>query len=264
MVKPASLDGIVSAVGKAGTPEREVSYVNTHILIVDDASHAKPLSTLLRDVGYQVSTLADPRGIEPFLCDRTVDLVLLGVARPSFDGIAVCTELRRDHPHTPMILLGERRTTAELVRGFEGGADDFIAEPYETAELRVRMVAVLRCHRRVARAGASALLRVGKMSLDLGRLSFTASSGHAAMITPTEMRLLECLMRNANAVIPRERLIHETWGYESETASNRVDVYIRRLRQKIEANPKDRDLIRTVRGVGYVFEEDTTKREQAG
>jgi DNA-binding response OmpR family regulator len=70
------------------------------------------------------------------------------------------------------------------------------------------------------------------------------------------MRLLECLMRNANAVIPREKLIQQTWGYESENADNRIDVHIRRLRHKIEAHPKDRNLIRTVRGVGYTFHGD--------
>lgn len=238
--------------------------MNTHILIVDDASRAEPLVVLLGDAGYRVSALADPRAIEPFLRDRTVDLVLLGVARPSLDGVGVCAQLRRAHPDTPVILLSERRATADLVRGFEEGADDYIVEPYEAAELLARVAAVLRCHRRVDRAGAGALLRVGEASLDLGRLSFTTSSGHATMITPTEMRLLECLMRNANAVIPREKLIHETWGYESETGNNRVDVYIRRLRQKIEANPKDRDLIRTVRGVGYVFGGDADKRERTG
>jgi DNA-binding response OmpR family regulator len=70
------------------------------------------------------------------------------------------------------------------------------------------------------------------------------------------MRLLECLMRNAHAVIVREKLIEQTWGYDSESADNRVDVYIRRLRHKIEADPKDRNLIRTIRGVGYVYEGD--------
>ena len=94
-------------------------------------------------------------------------------------------------------------------------------------------------------------------------ISFTASSGRAVVITPTEMRLLECLMRNANAVIPREKLIAETWGYESENADNRIDVHIRRLRHKIEAHPTDRDLIRTVRGVGYAFQGEAGGRRDS-
>jgi two-component system, OmpR family, response regulator RegX3 len=84
------------------------------------------------------------------------------------------------------------------------------------------------------------------------------------MITPIERLLLACLMRNAHAVIPREKLIHETWRDESESASNRVDVYIRRLRQKIEAHPKDRDPVQGVQEAGHVSKEDTAAQEHTG
>jgi len=237
-----------------------------HILIVDDDPlHTKLLGFLLGDAGYRASILADARAIEPFLRDRAVDLVLLGAAHPSVDGFGVCAALRRDHGDLPVILLSERGTTNDLVRGFHQGADDYIVKPYEAAELLARVAAVLRRYRRVERSHGGALVSVGKASLDLGRLAFTAASGRAVVITPTEMRLLECLMRNANAVIPRAKLIEQTWGYESENADNRIDVHIRRLRHKIEAHPKDRDLIRTVRGVGYSFrgDRDGERRDSA-
>ncbi len=231
--------------------------MGTHILAVDDDPlHGRLLSFLFADAGFAISTLADPRALEASLRQRAVDLILLAVKLPYIDGLSLCAELRASHPDTPVILIGERGTSADLVRGFNQGADDYVITPYEAAELLARVRAVLRRYRRVDRAAIGAMVRVGKTSLDLGRLSFTAASGHAVTITPTEMRLLECLMRNANAVIPRETLIAQTWGYESENADNRIDVHIRRLRHKIETHPKDRNLIRTVRGVGYTFHAD--------
>jgi two-component system, OmpR family, response regulator RegX3 len=228
--------------------------MDAHILAVDDDPlHARLLAFLFADAGFAISTLTDPRALAPFLGAHAVDLVLLAVAPPRCDGLALCAALRRAHPDTPVILIGARATSAELVRGFNQGADDYLAKPYEAAELLARVGAVLRRYRRTDRAAVGALVRVGQASLDLGRLSFTAGAGPAVVVTPTEMRLLECLMRNADAVIPRERLIRETWGYESENADNRIDVHIRRLRRKIEAQPGERELIRTVRGVGYSF-----------
>src|SRR3954470_7981577 len=228
-----------------------------HILVIDDDPlNSRLLSFLFADADYAVSTLADPREVGPFLRQRAVDLILLAVKLPYIDGLSRCAQLRRDHPDTPVILMGERVTSADLVRGLNQGADDYLTKPYEAAELLARAQAVLRRYRRVDRAVAGATVTAGKASLDLGRLSFTAASGRAVVVTPTEMRLLECLMRNANAVIPRETLIAQTWEYESDNADNRIDVHIRRLRRKIEAHPQHRELIRTVRGVGYSFRGD--------
>lgn len=231
--------------------------MGTHVLVIDDDPlNSKLLSFLFADADYAVSTLTDPREVGLFLQRHAVDLILLAVKLPYIDGLSVCAQLRRERSDTPIILMGERSTTADLVRGFNQGADDYVTKPYEAAELLARVQAVLRRYRRVDRAVAGATVKVGKTTLDLGRLSFTAASGRAVVITPTEMRLLECLMRNANAVIPRETLIAQTWEYESDNADNRIDVHIRRLRHKIEAHPKDRNVIRTVRGVGYSFHSD--------
>src|SRR6202022_4501263 len=126
--------------------------------------------------------------------------------------------------------------------------------PYDPAVLLARIQAVLRRYHRQERHADGVLVTVGGTQLDLGRLTFTTAAGREVLITPTEMRLLECLMRNAHMVITREKLIAQTWGYESENADNRIDVYMRRLRQKIEAHPKESALIRTIRGVGYVYD----------
>jgi len=231
--------------------------MQSHILLIDDDPlHTKMLSFLLEQHGYAVATLDDPRGLADALRSLPADLILTEIALPWQDGFSLCASLKRQHPDTPVLILSARRETQDMVRGFAQGADDYITRPYEPAELLARLQAVLRRYRRVERNLYGVLVKVGSTSLDLGRLTFTTPTGNTVLVTPTEMRLLECLMRNAHAVIAREKLIEQTWGYDSESADNRVDVYIRRLRHKIEAHPKDRNLIRTIRGVGYVYEGD--------
>ncbi len=235
--------------------------MKTRILVVDDDSlRCKMLSFVLVDAGYEASILGDCRTVNHYLQQNTVDLILLDLSLPFGGGLGLCAQLRRDHGDIPVILISERVGTTDLVRGFNQGADDYITRPYEPAELLARAQAVLRRYRLIERHLFGALVKVGETSLDLGRLSFTAASGHSVIVTPTEMRILECLMRSANAVISREKLIVETWGYDSDSADNRVDVYIRRLRRKIESHPKDRHLIRTVRGIGYVFQGESSEQ----
>ena len=231
--------------------------MDAHILIVDsDPLHCKMLTFLLADADFQTSTLADPRGIGAHLQRNAVHVILLDVANPSVEGFALCAQLRREHVDTPVIIVSERGTTADIVRGFNQGADDYIIKPYEPAEL---LAASRPCF---AATGASTAPPPAHWSEQAilpsisAELSFTPASGRTVLITPTEMRMLECMMRSANAVIPRNTLIEHTWGYDSENADNRIDVYIRRLRHKIEANPNDRNLIRTIRGVGYTFTGD--------
>jgi two-component system response regulator RegX3 len=229
--------------------------MKTRILIIDDDPlHAKLLSFIINDAGYEASILGDRRAVNHCLQQNTIDLILLDLSLPFGSGLGLCAQLRREYSDIPIILMSERVGTADMIRGFNQGADDYVTRPYEPAELLARAQAVLRRYRHVERHSFGTLVKVGETSLDLGRLCFTAASGNSVVVTPTEMRILECLMRSANTVISRERLIVETWGYESDSADNRVDVYIRRLRRKIEIHPKDRNLIRTVRGIGYVFQ----------
>lgn len=176
---------------------------------------------------------------------------------------AGCKQLKLQHPDIPVVLLSTHETTDDLIKGFDQGADDYLVRPYEPAELLVRIRAVLRRYRRVERSRYGVLVEAGNTSLDLGRLTFRSPSGRTVLVTPTEMRLLECLMGNAETAVSRETLIAQTWAYEADNSDNRVDVYIRRLRHKIEAHPKDRNLIRTIRGVGYVFDGTQVETQQS-
>lgn len=223
------------------------------LLIDDDLLVGKLLTFLLADAGYTMTMLPDPRRAAEFLDDTPVDLVLLDIVLPHVDGFTVAKELRRTHPNIPIIFLSARAQVSEKVEGFAHGADDYIAKPFEPTELLARIQAVLRRYQRAERNVYGSVIKVGDASLDLGTLVFSTPNRPSAFLTPTEMKILECLMRHANSVIPREALIERTWGYECDGFGNRVDVYIRRLRAKIEPNPGGPAFIHTVRGVGYLF-----------
>ncbi len=228
--------------------------MSSHLLLLDpDPLIAKMLAFLLGDAGYQTTTRADPRRVAAFLTENAVDLILLDVLLPYIDGLTLCTTLRREHPDIPVIFLSARSMVADRVAGLKAGADDYLAKPFEPTELLARVQTVLRRYRRAERHCFGTLIRAGDTALDLGALQFTAPTRRSVLLTPTEMKILECLMRNANAVVSRETLIERTWGYDCEGETNRVDVYIRRLRQKIEADPGTPVYLHTVRGMGYTF-----------
>jgi two-component system response regulator RegX3 len=228
--------------------------MNTHLLLVDDdLLVGKLLTFLLGDAGYTLTALADPRLAGAFLRDNPIDLVLLDITLPHVDGYTVVKELRRAHPDIPIIFLSARAQVSDKVEGFDHGADDYVAKPFEPTELLARIQAVLRRYRRADRNVSGSTIKVGEACLDLGNLRFSAPDHPPVLLTPTEMKILECLMRNANAVVTRETLIERTWGYDCDDFGNRVDVYVRRVRTKIEPIPGDPLFIHTVRGLGYIF-----------
>lgn len=227
-----------------------------HILLVDDDPLVgKLLTYLLDDAGYTMTVLADPRRASAFLRENSVDLVLLDISLPHMDGYAVAKELRHTQPDIPIIFLTGRTQVRDKVEGFDHGADDYIVKPFEPTELLARIHAVFRRYHRDERNVFGSVIKVGEACLDLGELQFSAPGRLPVLLTPTEMKILECLMRNANAVISRETLIERAWGNDYADFGNRVDVYIRRVRAKIEADPGDPAFIHTIRGTGYLFRE---------
>jgi two-component system response regulator RegX3 len=230
--------------------------MKTHVLLVeDDALATKLIDFMLTDAGYEIYTLADPRRVGEYLHEYPIDLLLLDIMLPHMDGYAIAKQVRREYPDIPIIFLSARGMVTDKVEGFAQGADDYVAKPFEPTELLARIQAVLRRYRRAERNVFGTVIRVGEAALDLGELRFSGTKRRPAILTPTEMKLLECLMRNANAVISRETLIERTWGYDYDGFGNRVDVYIRRIRNKIEEDPSSPSYIHTVRGMGYVFRE---------
>jgi two-component system, OmpR family, response regulator MprA len=184
---------------------------------------------------------AAPRGCPPY------DLVVLDLLLPGRGGLEVCREIRRTDGRTPIIMLTARDALEDKVLGLDSGADDYVTKPFELEELLARIRSLLRR----ARPAVPSRLEAAGLVLD-GSARDVHFSGRPVPLTDTEFRLLEHLMRRAGAVCRRQELLEQVWGYQFDPGSNVVDVFIRRLRHKLDAAgcpPR----IDTVRGTGYRF-----------
>jgi DNA-binding response OmpR family regulator len=143
--------------------------------------------------------------------------------------------------------------TRDKVKALNYGADDYLVKPFDPQELLARLDTIARRFRQSDYQGLGTVLKVKQAELSVGELTYRVEGRAAELLTPTEMRLLECLMRNAQITISRDTLIERVWGFNFEGDTSRVDQYIRRLRKKIEPNPQEPEYLHTVRGMGYVF-----------
>lgn len=218
----------------------------------DDPAIGTALQRALRHEGYDVRRAADGAAALEALDARDADLVILDIAMPRVDGLEVCRRLRSAGNRTPVLMLTARRTVGDRVEGLDAGADDYLPKPFSLDELCARIRALLRRTSVIGESSAGALkgLRVGDVELDrAGRT--VRRGGREIALTKTEFDLLELLMHNAGIVLSRDVIYERVWGYDFETGSKSLDVYIGYLRRKLEADGADR-LVHTVRGVGYV------------
>jgi DNA-binding response OmpR family regulator len=223
------------------------------MIVDDDVVTTKVLRFLLDDEGYSTHVLHRGSQVVQAVTNQETDLVLLDVNLPDIDGFTLTKLLRAHRYFGPIILITGRNSLADKLSGFEHGADDYLPKPYEPLELLARVEAVLRRAKNADQQPLGSVLRVDDAELSLGTLTYRSDTVAEALLTPTEMRLLEVLMRNSWIVIGRDTLIERVWGYDFPGDTNRVDVYIRRVRRKIEADPQQPRYLHTVRGVGYVF-----------
>jgi len=178
------------------------------------------------------------------------DAVLLDVMMPGMDGLTACRTLRSRTAELPILMLTARHEVGDRVAGLEAGADDYLVKPYASAELIARVRALLR---RGSLSGSKELVRYADVKLDpAARMAWRGD--RQLTLTKTEFDLLELLTWNAGIVLSRETLYERIWGYDFETSSRSLDVYIGYLRAKLEANGESR-LVQTVRGVGFVVRE---------
>ncbi|HEU5222349.1 MAG TPA: response regulator transcription factor [Candidatus Lumbricidophila sp.] len=225
----------------------------TSILLVEDESAlSEPLAFLLEREGYEVTVAADGQQAVSVFDRGAFDLVLLDLMLPGLAGTEVCRELRQ-RSQVPIIMLTAKDSEVDIVVGLELGADDYVTKPYSTRELLARIRAVLR--RRVDEPAGddSALLRVGRVHMDLDRHVVTVE-GREVSMPLREFELLELLMRNAGRVLTRGQLIDRVWGSDYFGDTKTLDVHIKRIRSKIEAVPAEPVQLVTVRGLGYRFE----------
>ncbi len=238
------------------------------ILVVDDEPVlVETIDYNLKQAGYQVITAADGASALEAARRETPDLIILDIMLPEMDGLEVCRQLRRESntATTPIMMLTAKGDEIDKVVGLEVGADDYVTKPFGRRELLARIRALLRraeypaaseehtakeTSGEVPRPGRE--LVAGSLRIDLaGRRVF--SHGQEIELQPKQFDLLVYLVRNRGTVLTRDLLLQNVWGYDYVGDTRTVDVHVRWLREKIEEDPANPQLIQTVRGVGYRF-----------
>jgi two-component system, OmpR family, response regulator MprA len=219
------------------------------LVVDDDQAVCSSIDRALRLERYEVETAATGQRALEALAVTAPDAVVLDLQLPDIDGLEVCRRLRAAGDDTPILMLTARDAVNDRVQGLDAGADDYLVKPFALAELLARLRALLR--RRTG--GEGEVLRFGDLSLDLGTRE--AHRGQRAFpLTRIEFDLLELFLRHPRQVLTREILLERVWGYEFDSGTNSLAVYVGYLRRKTEAGGEPR-CIHTVRGVGYALRE---------
>jgi two-component system response regulator MprA len=224
----------------------------------DDRSVRDSLVRALTFEGYEVHTATD--GAEALLAtvETQPDVIVLDVLMPNLDGLTACRKLRERGDRTPVLMLTARHEVTDRVAGLDAGADDYLVKPFALDELLARLRALLRRGRVAGADDDGEVLRVGDLVLDPARRQVWRGDRELEL-TKTEFDLLELLMFNAGIVLTRDQIYERIWGFDFETSSKSLDVYVSYLRRKTEEADEPR-LIHTVRGVGYVARESSAGR----
>jgi two-component system response regulator MtrA len=221
--------------------------MNARILVVDDdTALAEMIGIVLRTEGFEPSFCADGGGaIDAFHASKP-DLILLDLMLPGMDGIEVCSRIRAESG-VPIIMLTAKSDTADVVKGLEYGAEDYMIKPFNPKELVARIRTRLRP---AASAPSSDVLRVGDLEIDVAAHEVRRGDGRINL-TPLEFDLLIALASKPQQVFTREMLLEQVWGYHYKADTRLVNVHVQRLRAKVEDDPDNPKIVMTVRGVGY-------------
>ena len=222
----------------------------TRVLVVDDEPAVREaLERALRLERYDVELAADGREALDRMVEATYDAVVLDVAMPVLDGLAVSRRLRAAGDRTPVLMLTARDTVDDRVAGLDAGADDYLVKPFALRELKARLRALLRR----AEPPSAATLRFADLTLDPH--AYEVRRGERRVeLSRTEFHLLALFIERPREVLSRSEIFERVWGYDFGPASNALGVYVGYLRRKLEADGEPR-LLHTVRGVGYVLRE---------
>jgi DNA-binding response OmpR family regulator len=221
------------------------------LVVEDEPAIALGLEDDLKLEGYQVEAVTDGARALARAREGQFDLILLDVLLPEKDGFTVCRELRADGVRTPIIMLTAKGQEIDKVVGLEVGADDYVTKPFSPRELVARIKAVLR---RAAEPPAPVrTYQFGDVTVDFGKFE-AMRKGRKIPLTALEFKLLRAFLQHPGQVLTRNQLLDATWGSEVFLTDRIVDVHIKNLRKKIEANPSKPRFLVSVRGIGYRFD----------
>jgi len=229
------------------------------LIIEDDANIVLGLEDALRDEGYETYTgRTGPRGLQ-LAKEHRPDLLILDLMLPGMSGLEICKRLRDDSIKIPVIMLTSRAEENDKVLGLELGADDYITKPFSLRELLARVRAHLRREENVTLSGREETKPekycFGDVIVDFKRHE-VFKDGKLQELTNREFRVLEYFIQHPGELLTRDRLLDEIWGYEVYPTTRTVDNHILRLRKHIEPDPENPRFIKTMRGAGYLFEQE--------
>ena len=230
--------------------------MNECILVVDDDREiVKAIAILLEKEGYVVLRAYDGLEALDMLASNQVQLLIMDVMMPRLDGLSAVMKIREKR-NLPIIVLSAKSEDSDKVLGLSMGADDYVTKPYNPQELAARVKSHLRRYTRLGDIHASEQTE----DLTNGRLCFRTNErvlyadGEPVKLTATETKIMELLMRNLGRVFPAEEIYRRVWEEEAYAPENTVMVHIRRIREKIELNPKEPEYLKVVWGIGYKME----------
>ena len=231
--------------------EKKPELLMRVLVVEDEKKMASFIRKALQAEGFAVDVLHDGGHVAVSAASTAFDVIILDIMLPGRDGLSVLRQLREQSIRTPVLLLTARGQPNERVEGLNAGADDYLPKPFVLAEL----VARVRALGRRSSYTQPVQLRVGDFTVDT--VTRSVKRGERSIeLTPREYRLLEFLLRSPGRVCSRMAIVENVWDYDFDPGTNLVDVYIRRLREKIDADFETK-LLHTVRGVGYVLKETT-------
>ncbi|MBL0546446.1 response regulator [Aeromonas jandaei] len=235
---------------------------STHILVVDDHSEIRDLlKRFLEQHGLRVSCARDGKEMKRLLEEREFDLLVLDLMMPGEDGLTLCRELRAKSS-LPIIMLTAMGEETDRIIGLEMGADDYLAKPFNPRELLARIKAVMRRTQADNQPAAETLtrdLRFDRWLLDINRRELVDEDGVGLSLSTAEFDLLKVFLERPQRVLSRDQLLDLARGREAAAFDRAIDTLVSRLRRKLERDPKNPELIKTIWGGGYMFSADVTQ-----
>ncbi|EKP0314248.1 response regulator [Aeromonas veronii] len=235
---------------------------NTHILVVDDHSEIRDLlKRFLEQHGLRVSCARDGKEMKRLLEEREFDLLVLDLMMPGEDGLTLCRELRVKS-NLPIIMLTAMGEETDRIIGLEMGADDYLAKPFNPRELLARIKAVMRRTQADTQPATETLtrdLRFDRWLLDVNRRELVDEDGVGLSLSTAEFDLLKVFLERPQRVLSRDQLLDLARGREAVAFDRAIDTLVSRLRRKLERDPKNPELIKTIWGGGYMFSADVTQ-----